>query len=78
MTKCETYARQEAKPHYDSRILTKLLQNYRSPPAILKLPNQMFYANELEVQANVMVRESLCGWESLRNKVIGLKYLMQT
>ena len=35
---------------YDSRLLTKLVRNYRSHPDILKLPNDMFYTGELEVK----------------------------
>lgn len=53
-----------AKP-YDERIITKLLKNYRSHPAILKLPNDMFYDGELEVCADHLMRESLCDWEKL-------------
>ncbi|XP_038054517.1 putative helicase mov-10-B.1 [Patiria miniata] len=68
MTGPEPYHRQDEEPHYDSRVLTKLLHNYRSHPAILKLPNQMFYANELEVHADKMARESLCKWEKLPKK----------
>ncbi|XP_022081525.1 putative helicase MOV-10 isoform X2 [Acanthaster planci] len=68
MTKCQVYKRGKVEPHYDSRVLTKLLRNYRSHPAILKLPNQLFYANELEVHADKFARESLCGWEKLPQK----------
>lgn len=53
-----------AKP-YDERIITKLLKNYRSHPAILKLPNEMFYDGELQVWADEVMRESLCDWEKL-------------
>lgn len=34
---------------YNNDYLTKLVQNFRSHPAILKLSNQLFYDNELEV-----------------------------
>ncbi|XP_038054524.1 putative helicase MOV-10 [Patiria miniata] len=68
MTKCELYKRTNEEPHYNSRVLTKLLRNYRSHPAILKLPNRLFYANELEVHADVVARESLCRWEKLPKK----------
>lgn len=53
-----------SKP-YDERIITKLLNNYRSHPAILKLPNQMFYDDELKVFADQLMRESFCDWEKL-------------
>ncbi|XP_022081467.1 putative helicase MOV-10 isoform X2 [Acanthaster planci] len=68
MTESSPYQRQEEEPRYDSRVLTKLLRNYRSHPAILKLPNQMFYENELEVHADEMVRNSLCSWSKLPQK----------
>lgn len=32
---------------YDANFITKLVQNYRSHEAIIRLPNQMFYENEL-------------------------------
>ncbi|CAB1314614.1 unnamed protein product [Coregonus sp. 'balchen'] len=34
--------------HFDSRFVTKLLRNYRSHPAILKIPNELFYEKELQ------------------------------
>ncbi|XP_038054523.1 putative helicase MOV-10 [Patiria miniata] len=68
MTESAPYQRHDEEPHYNSRVLTKLLRNYRSHPAILKLPNQMFYANELEVHADEVVRNSLCGWDRLPQK----------
>lgn len=69
MIKCPAYARKSDADantqHYDVRILTKLLQNYRSHPDVLKLPNQMFYDNELKVFADQLVRESFCRWDEL-------------
>lgn len=35
---------------YDSRLVTKLIMNYRSLPEILDLPNSMFYESELQSQ----------------------------
>ena len=46
--------------HYNTAVITKLLRNYRSHPAILKLPNDMFYDSELVPCANVVDREKLC------------------
>ena len=46
--------------HYNTRVITKLLRNYRSHPAILKLPNEMFYNSELIPCADVIDREKLC------------------
>lgn len=56
---------QDVHSGYDSRFVTKLLRNYRSHPAILKIPNELFYENELQVFANQMEREAFCRWEHL-------------
>ncbi|KAK7145167.1 hypothetical protein R3I94_011307 [Phoxinus phoxinus] len=56
---------QDGHSGYDSRFVTKLLRNYRSHPAILKVPNELFYENELQVFANQMEREAFCRWEHL-------------
>ncbi|MED6239493.1 hypothetical protein ATANTOWER_007135 [Ataeniobius toweri] len=49
----------------DSRFVTKLLRNYRSHAAILKIPNEVFYNNELQVFADQLERETYCNWEAL-------------
>lgn len=59
---------QDGHPRYDSRFVTKLLQNYRSHPAILTVPNELFYENELQVFADQMEREAFCHWEHLPKK----------
>uniref|UniRef100_A0A8C7D0A6 RNA helicase n=1 Tax=Oncorhynchus kisutch TaxID=8019 RepID=A0A8C7D0A6_ONCKI len=51
--------------HFDSRFVTKLLRNYRSHPAILKIPNELFYEKELQVFADQWDRETYCNWEHL-------------
>uniref|UniRef100_A0A3P9P4N1 RNA helicase n=1 Tax=Poecilia reticulata TaxID=8081 RepID=A0A3P9P4N1_POERE len=58
------------KPYQDldSRFVTKLLQNYRSHAAILKIPNEEFYNNELQVFASQEERETYCSWEALPQK----------
>ncbi|XP_028266397.1 putative helicase mov-10-B.1 [Parambassis ranga] len=53
---------------FNSRYVTKLLRNYRSHPAILKIPNELFYDGELQVWANEMTRNSYCRWECLPKK----------
>uniref|UniRef100_W5LB03 RNA helicase n=1 Tax=Astyanax mexicanus TaxID=7994 RepID=W5LB03_ASTMX len=50
---------------YNSCFVTKLLRNYRSHPAILEIPNELFYDNELQVFADQMEREAFCHWEHL-------------
>ncbi|KTG05454.1 hypothetical protein cypCar_00026264 [Cyprinus carpio] len=59
---------QDGHSGYDTRFVTKLLRNYRSHPAILKIPNELFYENELQVFANQMEREAFCCWEHLPKK----------
>ncbi|KTG43417.1 hypothetical protein cypCar_00007987 [Cyprinus carpio] len=56
---------QDGHSGFDTRFVTKLLRNYRSHPAILKIPNELFYENELQVFANQMEREAFCCWEHL-------------
>ncbi|XP_033121763.1 putative helicase MOV-10 isoform X2 [Anneissia japonica] len=68
MTDNPLYARKEEEPHYNPKVLTKLLQNYRSHPEILKLPNELFYDNELEAKADILMRETMCRWEELPKK----------
>uniref|UniRef100_G3P529 RNA helicase n=1 Tax=Gasterosteus aculeatus aculeatus TaxID=481459 RepID=G3P529_GASAC len=52
----------------DNRFVTKLLRNYRSHPAILKIPNELFYDNELQYCADEMLRSSYCHWEHLKKQ----------
>lgn len=53
---------------YDNRLITKLLSNYRSHPDIIRLPNEMFYDNELKYCADKMIRECFCSWDKLPKK----------
>lgn len=41
----------------------------RSHAAILKIPNELFYENELQVFADQWDREAYCNWEYLPKKV---------
>uniref|UniRef100_A0AAQ6IQ22 RNA helicase n=1 Tax=Anabas testudineus TaxID=64144 RepID=A0AAQ6IQ22_ANATE len=54
---------------FNNRYVTKLLRNYRSHPAILKIPNELFYDGELQVCADEILRNSYCRWEHLPQKV---------
>ena len=49
-------------------MVTKLVENYRTHPAILHLPNKIFYDNELEPKADEILREKLSQWEHLPQK----------
>ncbi|XP_037629483.1 putative helicase mov-10-B.2 [Sebastes umbrosus] len=53
---------------YSNRFVTKLLQNYRSHPAILKVPNELFYDGELQCCADEILRNSYCRWEHLKTQ----------
>jgi hypothetical protein len=57
---------------YDPRVLTKLVNNYRAHPALLTLPNELFYDNELVAAAEQTLTHSLCDWEHLPEKGVPL------
>ncbi|XP_071388139.1 putative helicase mov-10-B.1 [Centroberyx affinis] len=50
---------------FNNRFVTKLLSNYRSHPAILEIPNKLFYDGELEPCAAERKRNSYCSWKHL-------------
>ncbi|XP_077974074.1 putative helicase mov-10-B.1 [Styela clava] len=62
------YKKDSETGEYNPQCVTKLVKNYRSHESILKIPNKKFYDNELEVNADQMIRTKLCGWEELPNK----------
>lgn len=68
MTTVDIY-KKDAEGKYNPMALTKLLNNYRSHPSILHLPNQMFYENELIPKGDDLVNIAL-NWEKLPNKNI--------
>ncbi|NXH37223.1 SDE3 helicase, partial [Myiagra hebetior] len=55
---------------YDPQFITKLLWNYRSHEAILSIPNELFYDNELKVckSDGLDIRNLYCTWEELPKK----------
>ncbi|NXM45339.1 SDE3 helicase, partial [Gymnorhina tibicen] len=55
---------------YDPQFITKLLWNYRSHEAILRIPNELFYDNELKVckSDRLDIRNLFCTWEELPKK----------
>lgn len=53
---------------YNRDVITKLVRNYRSHPAILSLPSAIFYDNDLEACADEALRECMCQWDGLPNK----------
>ncbi|CAK8686545.1 unnamed protein product [Clavelina lepadiformis] len=50
---------------YDHHVITKLLKNYRSHKAILEIPNECFYDNELKEEADPIVSNQFCSWKHL-------------
>ncbi|CAL8275381.1 unnamed protein product [Boreogadus saida] len=53
---------------YNDRFITKLLRNYRSHGSLLTIPNELFYESELQVWADLDIRNSLCEWKHLPRK----------
>ncbi|NXU07676.1 SDE3 helicase, partial [Buphagus erythrorhynchus] len=55
---------------YNPQFITKLLWNYRSHEAILRIPNELFYDNELKVckSDRLDIRNLYCTWEELPKK----------
>ena len=51
---------------YNGDVLTKLVNNYRSHRAIIEIPKQLFYDNELNECAGDF-RNVMLGWEELPN-----------
>lgn len=51
---------------YDSKCVTKLLQTYRCHPDIIKIPNELFYDNDLIDKSGPEARTML-NWEFLPN-----------
>ncbi|KAG0707889.1 RNA helicase [Suillus ampliporus] len=57
----------EAQRGYGLSVV-KLVKNFRSHPAILKFPNERFYANDLESCGNKNVIRAFEGWNKLPSK----------
>ena len=66
LTKLDAYQR-DTNGDYPDSLLTKLVRNYRSHPSIIKLPNQMFYENDLQTCGEMMVTHNMAKWEHLPN-----------
>jgi hypothetical protein len=53
------------KGTYNRLFVTKLIRNYRSHPAILKVPNTLFYDNDLLPFADPTKSHALANWAGL-------------
>lgn len=66
MSTCQIYQRNEKSLKYDNKYITKLLKNYRSHQAILRVPNECFYDNELLYEVKMTKSmELVCKWSEL-------------
>ncbi|KAL5477387.1 hypothetical protein EMCRGX_G024181 [Ephydatia muelleri] len=61
-----------ATGNYDSMVVTKLVENYRSHGALLKLYSDQFYDGELMERADHEITHRLCTWECLPTKEVPL------
>jgi helicase MOV-10 len=61
----------DANGTYRPHLVAFLARNYRSHPAILKLPNEMFYYNKLIASGDHFVTHNMTKWEHLPNRAAG-------
>lgn len=61
----DVYGRASVEKGYPPELLTKLVRNYRSHPSIMKLPNELFYDDELIMCGDKLSTHSLARWEHL-------------
>ncbi|GLV35616.1 armitage [Carabus blaptoides fortunei] len=66
MENCDVYKKNNETGKYNPTMVTKLLKNFRSHPDILKIPDRMFYDNELIPIGNEMVNLAI-DWDALPN-----------
>ena len=63
----DVYDRDE-NDEFRTPLITKLIRNYRSHPAILKLPNELFYDGDLVPSGDMLKTHDMTRWEYLPNK----------
>jgi helicase MOV-10 len=63
----DVYQRSKLTAKYNNKVMTKLVNNYRSHKAIIEIPKRLFYENELNECADDF-RNVILGWEELPNK----------
>jgi len=68
----EIYTRGEIG--YDRRVLTKLVQNFRSHDTLLELPNRLFYDGELVPCADRLLCDCCLQWEELPARGVPLLF----
>lgn len=65
LMKRESYKRNVVTNAYCSRMLTQLLQNFRSHPDIINISNDIFYNSELQPCASIDKTHRYLGWRKL-------------
>ena len=65
----DVYKKNSTTNKYNEKYITKLLNNYRSHPKIIKISNKLFYENELKYFGGKDTY-MLENWESLINKKV--------
>lgn len=68
----EPYQRDKVSKKYCSRMLTQLLQNFRSHPDIINISNDLFYDSELVASAPIEKTHLFLGWNMLPVKDVPL------
>jgi len=69
LTNCEIYGKNRS-----NHLLTRLVRNYRSHPAILKLPNEMFYDGDLIPSGQALATHDMSRWKHLPKQAFPLLF----
>ncbi|CAK9831685.1 Putative helicase mov-10-B.1 [Anthophora retusa] len=72
LMECEPYKKSDG---YNSRYITKLIRNYRSKEAILRIPNELFYDNELLCYSDSNINNITSDWSILSNSTFPIIFL---
>ncbi|CAK9797532.1 Putative helicase mov-10-B.1 [Anthophora plagiata] len=72
LMECEPYKKSDG---YNSRYITKLIRNYRSKEAILHIPNELFYDNELLCCSDSNINNVTSNWSILSNSTFPIIFL---
>lgn len=70
----ESYQRNAITNAYSSRMLTQLLQNFRSHPDIINISNDLFYDSELVPKAPIELTDRYLGWWKLPVKNVPILF----
>jgi helicase MOV-10 len=70
MTTTEVFQRDTETEEFNSKAITKLLNNFRSHESLLKLPSSLFYESELKAKADHFVTDDMINWSKLPNRYI--------